>query len=96
MMWWRRGAINQNVLGAEAAGVVIEVAPDVVAVGRGDAVMGLFPYNAFAPTAVTDERMVVAMPVGWSFTAAASVPVAFLTAYTALVTLPSCVLGSGC
>ena len=47
--------------------------------------MGLFPHNAFAPTAITDERMVVPIPAGWSFTQAASVPVAFLTAYIALV-----------
>ena len=47
--------------------------------------MGLFPHNAFAPTAITDERMVVPVPAGWSFTQAASAPVAFLTAYIALV-----------
>ena len=47
--------------------------------------MGMFPKNAFAPTAITDERMVVPIPAGWSFTQAASVPVAFLTAYIALV-----------
>ena len=46
--------------------------------------MGLFP-NAFAPTAITDQRVVVPVPAGWSFAQAASVPVAFLTAYIALV-----------
>jgi NADPH:quinone reductase-like Zn-dependent oxidoreductase/short-subunit dehydrogenase/acyl carrier protein len=57
----------------------------VSGVSVGDAVMGLFPANAFAPMAITEESMVVAVPAGWSFTAAASVPVAFLTAYIALV-----------
>ena len=79
------GAIGDEGLGGEAAGVIIETAPDVTSVCPGDAVMGLFPHNAFALTAITDERMVVAIPAGWSLTAAASVPVAFLTAYIALV-----------
>ncbi|MCV7074639.1 zinc-binding dehydrogenase, partial [Mycobacterium szulgai] len=79
------GAIPYEGLGGEAAGVVVEVADDVHSVQCGDAVMGLFPANAFAPTAVTDHRMVVPIPAGLSFTQAASVPVAFLTAYIALV-----------
>ena len=71
-------------LALEAAGVVIDTAPDVTSVRPGDAVMGLFP-DAFSTTAVTDHRAVVAIPPGWSFAQAASVPVAFLTAYIALV-----------
>ncbi|QUR69261.1 SDR family NAD(P)-dependent oxidoreductase [Mycobacterium spongiae] len=79
------GAITDEGLGVEAAGVVIDTADDVVGVQPGDAVMGLFPNNAFAPTAITDHRMVVAVPSGWSYSQAASIPVAFLTAYTTLV-----------
>ena len=90
------GAIADEGLGGEAAGVVIETAPDVTSFVPGDAVMGLFPNNAFAPTAVTDHRLVVAIPAGWSFTAAASVPVAFLTAYIALVEIAGLAPGSGC
>ena len=37
--------------------------------------------------AVTDRRLVVPVPEGWSFTQAASVPIVFLTAYYALVDL---------
>ena len=48
--------------------------------------MGLFP-DAFSTTAITDHRAVVPIPAGWSFPQAASVPVAFLTAYIALVDL---------
>ncbi|WP_188113172.1 polyketide synthase dehydratase domain-containing protein, partial [Mycobacterium simiae] len=81
------GAIPDEGMGAEAAGVVIDTAADVTTLRRGDAVMGLFPNNAFAPTAVTDHRMVVRIPPGLSFAQAASVPVAFLTAYIALVDL---------
>ncbi|WP_415823752.1 MDR/SDR family oxidoreductase, partial [Mycobacterium basiliense] len=79
------GAIPDEGLGAEAAGVVVDTAPDVTAFRRGDAVMGLFPNNAFAPSAVVDHRMVVPIPTGWTFAQAASVPVAFLTAYITLV-----------
>ncbi len=79
------GAIGDEGLGGEAAGVVLDTGPEVTSVRPGDAVMGLFPNNAFAPTAITDEHTVVAIPPGWSFTQAASVPVAFLTAYIALV-----------
>ncbi len=79
------GAIADEGLGGEAAGVIVETAPDVTSPRPGDAVMGLFPNNAFAPTAITDHRMVVPVPPGCSFPQAASVPVAFLTAYIALV-----------
>ena len=79
------GVIGDEGLGGEAAGVVIDTAPDVTSWRPGDAVMGLFPHNAFAPTAITDERMVVAVPPGWSFTQAASASVAYLTAYICLV-----------
>ncbi|ORA07442.1 hypothetical protein BST12_29030, partial [Mycobacterium angelicum] len=80
-----RAATNDHGIGCEGAGVVLETAPDVPTIAVGDTVMGLFPHNAFAPTAVTDHRLVTKIPAGWSFTQAASVPVAFLTAYTALV-----------
>nr|WP_163645816.1 type I polyketide synthase [Mycobacterium conspicuum] len=79
------GAIGDEGLGGEAAGVVVDTGPGVTGVKPGDAVMGLFPNNAFAPTAITDEHTVVPVPDGWSFAQAASVPVAFLTAYIALV-----------
>ena len=78
------GAITDEGMGSEAAGVVLDAAPGT-SLRRGDAVMGLFPHNAFAPTAITDERMVVPVPAGWSFTQAASAPIVFLTAYIALV-----------
>ena len=79
------GAINDEGLGAEAAGIITDTAPDVCTHRVGDAVMGLFPNNAFGPSAVTDHRMLVPIPAGWSMTEAASVPVAFLTAYLTLV-----------
>jgi mycoketide-CoA synthase len=78
------GAISDEGMGSEGAGVILDAAPGT-SLRRGDAVMGLFPHNAFAPTGITDERMVVPIPAGWSFTQAASAPIVFLTAYAALV-----------
>ncbi|MGB6162338.1 MAG: SDR family NAD(P)-dependent oxidoreductase, partial [Pseudonocardiaceae bacterium] len=73
-------------LGGEAAGVVGEVGPGVAELAVGDRVMGIFDcsFGAFGPVAITDHRLLVKMPAGWSFEQAASVPVAFLTAYYGL------------
>nr|WP_230416236.1 type I polyketide synthase [Micromonospora tarapacensis] len=70
-------------LGSEGAGVVLDVADDVTGLAPGDRVLGIFP-GAFAPVAVADHRLLTAVPDGWSFAEAASVPSAFLTAYYAL------------
>jgi NADPH:quinone reductase-like Zn-dependent oxidoreductase/acyl carrier protein len=77
---------NAGLLGSEAAGTVTEVAADVTGVVPGDKVAGLFA-GAFGPVAVTDQRLLVPVPEGWSFADAAAVPVAFATAYYALVVL---------
>ncbi|MER5936555.1 type I polyketide synthase [Streptomyces sp. NPDC001928] len=73
-------------LGHEGAGVVVEVGEEVTDLVVGDRVMGLLD-GAFAPTAVTDARLLTRVPEGWSFEQAASVPIVFLTAYYALVDL---------
>ncbi len=73
-------------LGSEAAGVVLEVGAEVTGLAPGDRVMGLVP-DGFGSVAVTDGRMVVPMPKGWTFPQAASVPLVFLTAYYGLVDL---------
>jgi acyl transferase domain-containing protein/acyl-CoA synthetase (AMP-forming)/AMP-acid ligase II/NADPH:quinone reductase-like Zn-dependent oxidoreductase/NAD(P)-dependent dehydrogenase (short-subunit alcohol dehydrogenase family)/acyl carrier protein len=67
----------------EAAGIVLEVGADVERVAVGDRVMGLFPW--LGPVSVTDQRLLAKVPDGWSFAQAASVTVAFLTAYYTLV-----------
>ncbi|TGB13614.1 SDR family NAD(P)-dependent oxidoreductase, partial [Streptomyces palmae] len=70
-------------LGSEVAGVVTEVGTEVTGLSVGDRVMGLV-VGAVGPVAVVDRRLVVRVPEGWSFVEAASVPVAFLTAYYGL------------
>ncbi|CAL9357730.1 Narbonolide_10-deoxymethynolide synthase PikA2, modules 3 and 4 [Streptomyces sp. enrichment culture] len=70
-------------LGNEGAGIVTETGPGVTALAVGDRVMGLFP-DAVGPLAVADQRTVTRIPDGWTFQQAASVPMAFLTAYYGL------------
>jgi NADPH:quinone reductase-like Zn-dependent oxidoreductase/acyl carrier protein len=65
---------------------VLDVGSEVQGLAPGDRVMGLM-VDAFGPVAVADRRMIAPMPAGWSFAQAASVPVAFLTAYHGLVDL---------
>ncbi|MET8976362.1 SDR family NAD(P)-dependent oxidoreductase [Streptomyces sp. NPDC004539] len=74
-------------LGWELAGDVLEVGPDVTGLAPGDRVLGLAPGDAFAPVTVTDVHMLARVPEGWSYVRAASVPLAYLTAYYALVDL---------
>jgi acyl transferase domain-containing protein/NADPH:quinone reductase-like Zn-dependent oxidoreductase/NADP-dependent 3-hydroxy acid dehydrogenase YdfG len=72
-----------SLLGVEAAGVVLEVAPDVTSIGVGDRVFGLVQAG-LGPVTVTDARLVAKMPRAWGFVQAASVPLVFLTAHYAL------------
>ncbi|WP_033261138.1 type I polyketide synthase [Amycolatopsis vancoresmycina] len=77
---------GQALMGGEAAGVVLETGARVRGLAAGDRVTGLFT-GALGPVAVTDHRLVTPMPDGWSFAEAASVPVAFATAYYGLFDL---------
>lgn len=70
-------------IGAEGAGVVIDVGPAVDGLATGDRVAGLFPH-AVADVAVVDRRHLVPVPDSWSFAQAAAFPIVFLTAVYAL------------
>ncbi len=72
-------------IGGEGAGVVLEVGPGVEGLAVGDRVMGLL--TSMGNVSVADHHWLTRIPDGWSFAQAASVPVAFLTAYYALVDL---------
>ncbi|MFJ6662261.1 beta-ketoacyl synthase N-terminal-like domain-containing protein, partial [Streptomyces sp. NPDC091377] len=74
---------GEATLGSEGSGVVTEIGPDVTGLAVGDRVMGLIP-ESFGDVVVADARTVAPIPAEWSFAEAASVPVAFLTAYYAL------------
>ncbi len=83
---------EDDAIGSEGAGVVLEVGPGVEGLHPGDRVLGLFSA-CFGPLSVTDQQLLVPVPEGWSFARAASVPSAFLTAYYGLVDLAG--LGRG-
>ncbi|WP_444859544.1 type I polyketide synthase, partial [Amycolatopsis bullii] len=78
---------DDAVMGSEAAGVVTEVGAGVTGLAPGDRVTGIFRGNSIATVAVTDHRLLVPVPDGWTFERAAGVPVVFLTAYYGLVDL---------
>jgi len=72
-------------LGAEGAGVVVEVGPGVTGLTVGDSVMGLL--GVVGSEAVVDQRLVIAVPAGRSLIEAAGLPVVFLTALYGLSVL---------
>ncbi|MGA8546367.1 MAG: beta-ketoacyl synthase N-terminal-like domain-containing protein, partial [Mycobacterium sp.] len=77
---------DDAVMGIEASGIVIETAPGDDRFAVGDRVTGLFPEGT-GTMAITDARLLVDMPTGWSYADAATAPVVFATAYYALTTL---------
>ncbi|MBM7769831.1 acyl transferase domain-containing protein/D-arabinose 1-dehydrogenase-like Zn-dependent alcohol dehydrogenase/acyl carrier protein [Actinokineospora baliensis] len=77
---------DQQGMGTEGAGVVLEVGADVLDLEPGDRVFGVFT-TCFGTEATTDRRALARMRPQWSFAAAASVPTPFLTAYYGLVDL---------
>jgi NADPH:quinone reductase-like Zn-dependent oxidoreductase/acyl carrier protein/NADP-dependent 3-hydroxy acid dehydrogenase YdfG len=80
------------VTGSEGAGVVLETGPGVTSVVAGDRVLGIWA-GGLGPVAVADHQMIARIPDGWSFTAAAAVPIVFATAYYALVDLAGLAAG---
>lgn len=76
-----------EILGLECAGVVAAVASDVQGVQPGARVMALLPGGGYAERAVVSAGSVMPIPEPLSFTQAAAIPEAFLTAHEALFTL---------
>jgi NADPH:quinone reductase len=70
--------------GLEAAGEVLEVAPDVRRVKPGDRVMAVCHYGAFAEEAVTSGDAVWKVPDNLSDTEAAAFPIVYGTAHVGL------------
>ncbi|HVR05786.1 MAG TPA: SDR family NAD(P)-dependent oxidoreductase, partial [Solirubrobacteraceae bacterium] len=68
-----------DVIGSEAAGVVLDVGSAVADLAPGDRVMGMV-MGSFGPVAVADRRALAPLPAGWSFAQGAAMPVAFMTA----------------
>jgi hypothetical protein len=77
------GQIESPGIGFEFAGVVEAVCADVTSVSVGDRVFG-FGLGCFGTRAVTAAQLIAKVPAGMSFEAAATVPLAYLTALYAL------------
>ena len=77
---------GEATVGGEGAGVVLELGAEVEGLAVGDRVMAPLT-GGLGPVAMTDQRLIARMPDGWSFAQAASVPVAFSTAYYGLMDL---------
>jgi NADPH2:quinone reductase len=70
--------------GAEVAGVVREVGPEVEGFAVGDRVFGAIPVGAFAERASVPAGIAHRVPEGMSFAEAASFPIVYPTSYAAL------------
>jgi putative PIG3 family NAD(P)H quinone oxidoreductase len=72
------------ILGLEMAGTVMEVGPDVEGFEPGDRVCALLGGGGYAQFASIPASLALRLPGNMSFTRAAAVPEAFLTAFQAL------------
>lgn len=75
---------ESDVLGLECAGVVRDVGREAGRFAPGTRVMALLGSGGYAERVRVHENLVMPVPDGMSFEAAAAVPEAFLTAYEAL------------
>lgn len=72
---------ESEILGLEAAGVVVEVGKNVNNVAVGDRVCCLLPGGGYAEYVGVPSEMVIQIPNNLSYEEAAGIPEAFLTAY---------------
>ena len=75
-----------DIPGMELAGEVAELGPGVTRWKVGQRVFGIVGGGAYAEYLVTHERLLAEIPDSLSYTEAAAVPEAFITAHDALVT----------
>jgi NADPH:quinone reductase-like Zn-dependent oxidoreductase len=73
------------VVGYEIAGEVDAIGPGVEGLAVGDRVMGGCRFGGYAELVVTGADSLVALPEDWSFAEGAALPVAYATAYAALI-----------
>jgi polyene macrolide polyketide synthase len=71
---------GESSIGGEAAGVVVEVGPEVEGFAVGDRVIGMVA-GAFGPLAIAEAQLLVALPAAWSYEQGAAVPLAYATAH---------------
>jgi len=76
----------ERILGLEFAGEVAEIGEDVKDFKTGDRVFGITAGGAQAEFLLSDESLLAKIPENISFTEAAAIPEAFITAHDALFT----------
>lgn len=81
---YQPGAGETQVPGVEVAGEVIACGPEVRRYRPGDRVYGVVAGGGFSTYCLIDEGMAMTVPEGWSYSDAAAVAEAGLTADTAL------------
>ncbi len=77
---------SPNIPGLEFAGEVLETGSGVDGFARGDRVFGITAGEAQAEILIIDERLLMKIPDNLTFTEAAAVPEAFVTAHDAVFT----------
>lgn len=75
---------DSEILGLEVSGVVLKMGEKVTAWNRGDRVCALAPGGGYAENAVVHHHMLLPLPQNWSFGQGATIPEAWLTAYSNL------------
>src|SRR5688572_6027317 len=78
---------SSNIPGLEFAGEVVEIGNEVETWKPGDRVMAITAGEAQAELVSVDESLLMPIPERLSFTYAAAIPEAFITAHDAIFTL---------
>ena len=79
------GADVPFILGLDVAGEVVAIGPEVGTVSVGDRVVAMLNRGGYAELARVDAAACVKLPTSLSYDTAATVPVAFVTAWAALL-----------
>ena len=74
-----------EIVGGEAAGVVVEVGKEVSGFAKGDRVMGMCA-GGYAQFTTIHQHLAMAVPERLSWEEAAAIPVAYMTEHNALIT----------
>ena len=85
---------SPNIPGLEFAGEINDIGSDVTNWNVGDRVFGIVAGESQAEFLVTDESLLARIPDTLSFTDAAAVPEAFITAHDAIITLGGLTAGN--
>lgn len=78
---------SNEIPGLEFAGEVVEKGANVKSLSVGDRVFGIAAGGAQAELVLSDKSLLVKIPANLSFTEAAAIPEAFITAYDAIFTI---------